>query len=525
MKKSLLSWLCAALSVAVAAGAAPPEVSTTAGVVAGSLDEAGSVAIFRGIPYAAPPTGALRWRAPQAAASWPGVRQAKEAGPVCPQTPRPGVGEQSEDCLTLNVWTPSGQLTSPTEALPVMVWIHGGAFRGGSGSNPATDARLFAREGVVVVSINYRLGALGFLAHPALLAEAEAAGEPGVNYGLLDMVAALRWVRDNVGAFGGDPGRVTLFGMSAGGMAIQLLMVTPGAQGLFHGAISMSGYGTWPLPRLGEPAFGHPPAEDLGIGIIARGGGLSESAARAATAAELRELTPQQLLAGIESLHLPLVDAATLPDEPGVVFAHGRQHAVPFVAGGTSFDGAILAMAGLPHEGVLASLGDDLDAFRELYAGDFAVSDRQGASRLFGDLRYTVASRTLARSMKTVSSPAYLYFFHHVPLAKRGEWIGTPHGGEVAPLFGVAQQMLDEETSAVGAKMRSAFVHFAKTGAPGGEGLPDWPAHTAENDAWMVFGQAPVLRRGVLRGRLDLIERRYRERVSGSQLEGSSNGR
>ena len=399
-----------------------------------------------------------------------------------------------------------------------MVWIHGGGFRGGTGASPTADGTHFVEDGVVLVSFNYRLGALGFFAHDALADEVGADGRPGAraNYGVMDMVAALRWVRQNIGAFGGDPNQVTIFGMSAGGMAIQLLMVTSEAEGLFHGAISMSGYGTWPLPRLGEAAFGHPRAEDLGAEIVALAADTTPEKSARMAAAELRALTPEQLVRGVVGLHLPLVDGVVIPDEPATIFAAGKQHDVPFVTGGASYDGAIMPMARIPHEPFLDSLGEDLAAFKRLYAGDFAVSDEQGASRLFGDARYLVASRFLGKKMASVSSPAYLYLYHHVPEEKRLEWIGSPHGAEVAPMFGNFLSPVgpkDDETRKVGAMFRSAFVEFAKTGSPGGEGIPEWPEYTEANDTWMVFGSAPVTRRNVLRGRLDLIEKRYLDRV------------
>ncbi len=502
----------------VALGAASLQASTdvidtSSGPVQGVVE--GDLAVFRGIPYASAPVGDLRWQPPRAA-GWSEVLDASSFGSACPQTPRPGLPAErmSEDCLTLNVWTRKDALGGASRELPVMVWIHGGGFRGGTGASAAADGSHFVRDGAVLVSINYRLGALGFFAHDAI--RKSAAGVPGGNYGVMDMIAALEWVRGNIDEFGGDSSNVTIFGMSAGGMAVQLLMVAPRAEGLFHRAISMSGYGTWPLPRTGEAVFGHPRAEDLGARIATRAVGGDPDAPQKMSMRQLRALPAEDLVRGVVSLHLPLVDGEIIPDEPASLFAAGKQHDVPFMTGGASYDGAIMPMARIPHAPFLESLGEDEAAFRELYRDDFAVSDELGASRLFGDARYLVASRFLGKRMDTVSSPAYLYYYHFVPMEKRVEWPGSPHGAEVPPLFGnflAPNGPSDDETRRVGAQLREAFVNFARTGAPAAEAMPEWPAYTAENDAWMVIGSRPVVRRGVIRGRLDLIEERYLRRV------------
>jgi para-nitrobenzyl esterase len=489
---------------------APLEVHTEGGDVRG-VAEAG-IRVFRGIPYAAPPVGPLRWRAPRPAAAWEGLRAAVAFGSSCPQ---PGLPEPtSEDCLTLNVWAPSE--TSPDRGWPVMVWIHGGGFRSGSGSDPVTHGDAFARDGVVLVTLDYRLGALGFLAHPAL--EAESGGEPGVDYGILDMVAALRWVRDNVAAFGGDPKRVTIFGESAGGMAVQLLMVCPSSAGLFQRAIAMSGYGTWPLPRTrtaptaGVPAAS-PGAEDLGEALVVR---AAAPGPPPATAEGLRTIPASRLAEATESLHLPIVDGTVVPEEPGIVFARGEQHDVPFVAGGDSYDGAVMAWAGLDASAFLASWGSRLDAVRRLYADDFAVSDAQGASRLFGEWRYGIAGRYLARQMSTVSSPAYLYWYAFVPEARRAGLPGAPHGSELGPLFGHTD---DAEARQVGRVMRACWIRFAATGDPNGPGLPQWPRYDGTGDRWLVLDLHPAARERLLKERLDFLEERYLERVHGADAK------
>src|SRR6185503_7347723 len=255
---------CIALGLAGAArGEAAPTVKVETGQVSGVIE--GPAVVYRGIPYAAPPVGALRWAPPQRATAWSGMRDGSAFGPICPQPPgarRLASGKQSEDCLTLNVWAPAARSAKPA---PVMVWIHGGGYETGAGSDPLYDGKAFARDGVVLVTINYRLGALGFFAHPALTKAAKR-GEPLANYGLMDMAAALAWVKRNIAAFGGDPGNVTVFGESAGGAAVVNLLAAPSAKGLFQKAIAESA-GFWfaPSSLKAAEARGVESAEKVGL--------------------------------------------------------------------------------------------------------------------------------------------------------------------------------------------------------------------------------------------------------------------
>jgi para-nitrobenzyl esterase len=489
----------------------PLVVRTDAGLVRG-VDESG-VRAFRGIPYAAPPVGPARWRPPRPVEPWDGVRDAREFGPSCPQPPFITEGGTpaplSEDCLTLNIWTPAS--ASASSRLPVMVWIHGGGFRSGSGSNSVTQGEAFARRDVVLVTLNYRLGALGFFAHPVL--EDDQRG----NYGLLDMAAALGWVRRNIEAFGGDPGRVTIFGESAGGMAVHLLMVAPPAEGLFHGAIAQSGYGTWPLPRLRAAASpvappGAPTAEEVGEAIVQK---ATASGPGARTAAELRAIPPERLAGAVAPLHLPLVDGTVVPDEPGILFERGEQHDVPFIGGGNSYDGSVMAGSGFTTEAYLESWGEQVARLRTLYADDFAVSPDLGVSRLFGERRYLLSARVLAKNMSRVSSPGYLYYFSFVPAARRSASPGAPHAAEVELLFGRAGADDDGDPQAeeVGETMRTYWINFARTGDPNGPGLPQWPVYDEAADRWLVIDETPVARSGVIRDRLDFLEEQYRRRI------------
>jgi len=313
------------LALAGAAGAASEPVATTSGLVSGLVSADGAVRTFRGIPFASPPTGELRWRAPRPAPPWPKARQAIAFGPRCIQAPvyddMVFRDQPSEDCLYLNVWTPA---KAAGEKLPVMFWIHGGGFQAGSASEPRQDGERLARKGVVVVSANHRLGVFGFLAHPGLSAES-GRGASG-NYAFMDMVAALDWVRDNASAFGGDPGNVTIFGESAGSFAVSALMASPPAQGLFHRAIGESGA----FVGSGGPI---PPkdlkrSEEQGAALAVALAVDSVAALRAKTADEVLQAALR-----LRASFRPTIDGYVLPRTATEVFAAGGQSRVPLLAG------------------------------------------------------------------------------------------------------------------------------------------------------------------------------------------------
>ncbi len=530
-------------------GILPPDrtapVVTNSGTVVGehipATESAQAIDVFRGVPYAAPPVGDLRWQAPQDPASWAETREMVDFGARCPQpvrTEEEGV-HYDEDCLTLNIWTRSdrsGKRPNPTvvrEQRPVFVWIHGGGFRTGSGSAAYSNGTRFVEDGAVLVSINYRLGALGFLAHPTLLAE-----QPNANFALLDMRKALEWVNRNISEFGGDNGNVTIFGESAGGMAVQLLMSQRKVR--FQQAISMSGYGTWPLPRVptmlpkGKPSAGANPfgnrAEAPLLSATAMGEAIIQSALEAASmepGTDPRTIPVDALTGAVASLHLPIVDGTSLPDEPALVFARGGQAPVPYMAGGNSYDGAVMAMAGLDPADFMGSWGEWQDELRALYASDFAVSDGLGASRLFGDGRYLLAARLTARSMRTVNQPGFLYYYDFVPQANRDQWPGTPHASELgtlfdAPVSGDATTATDpgvEEARALGASLRRAFIEFGRTRKPKGD---DWPPYDEMSDQWFVIGREGVLATevGVLKDKLDFLEDHYQQRIAAQGVGG-----
>ena len=495
---------CALVLAASTARAEPivRSVETPQGACGGTLED--GVHAYRGIPYAMPPTGQRRWQPPQSVRKHEGVRQALEFGPACPQagSDRP----TNEDCLTLNVWTPAVD----DKARPVMVWIHGGGFRAGSGDVPG---ELFAARGLVFVSINYRLGPLGFFSHPAIRGRV-------ANYGLLDMVMALEWVRDNIAAFGGDPGRVTIFGVSAGGMAVSLLLVNDAAEGLFHGAIAQSGYGTWALPRAANaPA---PAPLDMALDPAESAESLAQEliervSPNAKTADELRALDAMALMEAVEGFHLPVVDGVTLGEEPGILFMAGRQHDVPVITGGTSFDGSVMPYSGIPVEAYEGIWGRDYPAARSLYREDFDTRPEIGVMRLFGDNRYLLAARTLARSMGHKNSPAWLYYLD-LPVAEPlNNSPGTPHGYDSRLLFAGAD-LPNAPRQALVDRLRGYWLDFARYGNPNNSARLYWSEYKRDDDRWLVFGIEDEVRQGVVRKRLDFIHDRYLNRIQRATL-------
>lgn len=411
-------------------------VRIESGLLAGLRDENTGVRAWLGVPFAAPPVGDLRWRPPAPARAWEGVRQAKTFAPQCVQPGRAadsvyaefaGVQPMSEDCLYLNVWTPA---ESPDAALPVMVWIHGGAFQQGSGANPVFVRGNLAQRGVVLVTLNYRLGPFGFMAHPGLGAEAEQ-GASG-NYGLMDMAAALRWVQRNIAAFGGDPARVTVFGQSAGAHGIIALMASPEARGLFRHAIAQS--------------FGISPTESL---AAAEAAGLRF--AEGATIASLRELSAQELLRRYlaqSARFMPIADGRFLPRPLAEVFAAGEQQPVPLLTGwnrdeGTTFPPAI---------------------------GPIFAAGVHAAARAHAPV-----------------APTFLYHFAHMQPFRPGQRyreadpatrLGVFHSSEYPYIFGTTRELTrdwGEDDDRVTDIMQGYWTRFARTGNPNGDGLPHWP--------------------------------------------------
>ena len=489
-----------ALLLASVAGA--DQVRTDAGIVEGTVSPGSSVRVFRGIPYAAPPVGELRWQPPGPVAPWEGVRPAADFGPRCMQgrifDDMVFRDEPSEDCLYLNVWTPA---RSPAESLPVMVWIYGGGFQAGSASEPRQDGERLAGKGVVVVSMNYRLGVFGFLSHPELSEESEhrASG----NYGLMDQTAALRWVRDNIARFGGDPGNVTVFGESAGSFSVSAQMASPLARGLLHRAIGESGA----FFRLGpDSALATQPlsaSEKSGAEFAASIAKPSLAALRALPAGEL-------LAAALESKRWfsPNVDGYFMPEEAYDVYAAGEQGHVPLLAGWNADE--VRAGVVLGEEKVTATgftektrsrFKEAADALLKAYPAGSDAEALESAAALAGDLFIGYATwKWIEMHRKTGDAPVYRYSFDRkIPVAPgtkvggkpaTAEDVGARHAGEIEYVFGALDSLPDVPWQAADRRlsdqMMTYWSNFARSGDPNGPGLPDWPRYEGGEGAMVM---------------------------------------
>jgi para-nitrobenzyl esterase len=494
-------------------------VAIDSGKIAGAwIDEDAGLRVYRGIPYAAPPVGDLRWRPPAPVKPWPGTRICTEFGAVCPQPNQAGASRvrqrMDESCLFLNVWTAAG----PDGKRPVMVWIHGGGHVLGAGSMSVYDGAALARAGVVLITINYRLGPFGWLGHPGLSAETER-GVSG-NYGMLDQIAALRWVKRNVAAFGGDPGCVTIFGESAGAVSVSCLMVCPEAKGLFHRAIAQSGGPTGIVQRLREDRGKVRSLESRGIRIaqaLGVAGAADPAAALRGVSAErlLEAARPEAATFDRERKYGPVVDGWLLPDEPMRLWKAGKQHDVPFLVGSNADDGGVFSRnvrartAGAYRFLVRLAYG----THAEEVLARFPVADGDDpalvARRLLTVASFVRPARAMARAMEAVESPAWLYHFTRVPPLARRFGVGAAHGLEIPYVFGTFEPRMgmEEVDDRLAGAMRGAWVRFAATGDPNGEGLPRWPAHTAESDAHMEFGDEVRPGKDLHREACDLFDR------------------
>lgn len=483
-----------------------PVVEIESGLLQGDVVD--SVAVFKGIPFAAPPTGEWRWRPPQPVAAWEGIRSAENYGPYCAQPQSTLLWFEldtiSEDCLNLNVWT-----TAPGQdrRLPVMVWIHGGGYSQGTGNIPRLNSPRLAKDGVVLVTINYRLAFFGFLVHPAL--KASHPQEVNGNYGLMDAVAALEWIRRNIAAFGGDPGNVTIFGESAGAGVVNTLMVMPSAAGLFHRAISQSssvGLALDPYPD--RRAGFQPPAEKAGMAFVEKLG-LSENED---IAAALRSLSAEELLAamGERDRFTPVVDGVLLPEQPARAYGGGRQHKVPYMTGGVSWEASLgRSIGGGFSPEMSARLVPQADKDR-LYPGLAGVELEDA---IFGDLVVLAGSRHVATAMHEVDAPVYSFFISYLLEARRGKQPGVAHQDDIAYVMQTldTEKDLDVITERDWEKSRlisNYWVQFAKTGNPNGDGLPEWPVFDPGNARVLEIGDDVIVREGFIVDRLEYHRKR-----------------
>ena len=470
---------------AEAAASSRDTVRIDSGRLQGSA--AADVVSFKGIPFAAPPLGPLRWRAPQPVAVWTGSREAKSFGNACLQPPPRATSPAlrvlvSEDCLYLNVWRPQ----SAKGRLPVLVWIHGGSLVTGTAAIAQYDGAALARRGVVLVSINYRLGYPGFFAHPALTREAADGGRLA-NYGLMDQVAALQWVKRNIRAFGGDPSRVTVFGQSAGALSVEALMASPPARGLFHRAIVQSGYYRGSYPRISERApDGRRAAEQDGIAALAAIGVETDQVGvlRGLTSAQMQALPPHGLNGA-----LPALDGRYVIEDLWSTYRHGREAPIPMIVGATSQE-----TPPLPPEvraqfrNALAPFLSPEDEARLLpaYGGQAALDQSLSA-----DFTFASMMRSLGRMHLANGHPTYRYRFATLPEAAAATLKGLPHSGDLPYVFGtldVAQWAMAARDRVVSEMAMDYWVEFARSGRPTPPGRPAWPS--AADEQIMLFDDA-----------------------------------
>jgi para-nitrobenzyl esterase len=445
---------------------ASPVVQTRNGAVRGLM--ADEVAVFRGVPFALPPIGPLRWRPPQPVPAWTGVREANDWGHVAMQAIKPsvaGLPAPSEDCLTLNVFAPA---EPPREPLPVMVWIHGGGFTEGASSDPGADGSFLVRQGVVLVSINYRLGRFGFFAHPALTWEAQ--GEPLANYGLMDQMAALRWVRDNIAAFGGERDNITVFGGSAGATSVLALMVSPAARGLFDKAISQSAVARDRSRTLAE-------AEAAGAVLAAKWG------VREATTEALRAVPADTILAAeaddpnivAVSGQAPIIDGTLLREQIDVAFAAGRQSPAPLLIGTTDFE--LPTQVVPPYLAARARPYADAGAVLRRIYPDEASYRRYLSDALFGEPAAHIAALHARRH------PTWLYRFSILtPSLQQMGFTGALHSAESPYVFGnlaASAWPMTARDHDLADEVRAYWTAFASTGRPEPAGAPPWPDVTS----------------------------------------------
>jgi carboxylesterase type B len=510
--------------IALDVGALTDPVITHSGKVAGqAVGDDGVVRVYRGIPYAAPPVGELRWRPPKPPRPWQGVLQATEFGAPCLQLGRPDrppMAGQSEDCLFLNVWTTAETVDA---GLPVMVWIHGGGLNNGTAR---IDGEAFARSGVVLVAVSYRLNVFGFFAHPALSTDSEH-GVSG-NYGFLDQLAALRWVRDNIAAFGGDPANVTVFGESAGGTSVHVLLASPLSEGLFHRAISES---AWITPSIFRPlrstekATG---AEAIGerVARLLLDGDVEDPPA------ELRSMPAEALRDALlasrgvlytdgpneppRSTPFPVaVDGFVLPDDPVKVFRAGTQLDVPLIVGFNADEGAlyVITQGFRSLEDYVAArratFGPHAERLLELYPAADVDEMRLAVKEYVTDTWYAHGARIMMRGMARVPSKAFMYHFTRPSPVRPA--LGAHHAAEIPYVFGNLSDSYGEVDRELARTMHAYWVNFARTGDPNGEELPEWPAYDPETELVLELGEVIRPVSGLRKDRLDFWDGLFEE--------------
>ncbi len=531
--KKLVALFLAAITFGVSA-TERPVVKVDTGSLQGAIEY--GMQVFKNIPYAAAPVGDLRWRPPQPALSWSGMRDASKFGESCPQqyikNLSDGLGlPGSEDCLKLNVYGP----IKPGKNLPVMVWIHGGGLIVDGARDPQFTPINLIKNGVIVVTVDYRLGSLGFFATKELIEEAKAKGEPVGNYGTMDQIASLKWVKKNIQAFGGDPNNVTIFGQSAGGRSVTWLMVSDAAKGLFHKAIAQSAQQS-PLRGMTEKRFGLTPEVDIGAKYM--------SSLGAKSLAELRKLPVQKLVLDGSAYYAgefggPFVDGQIIKGDPIPLFAAGKQAKVPFIIGTNSFDSDFMLPGEPSLEVFTKKIHEDLKIIEKLYAD---VKDKCILnSFVIQDLMYRASTKLLANSMNGVA-PGYAYYYDYLTQNIRASLPGAPHTYEIPYVFGslsLVPQAPKQALTGVNQcariekdvaefkkthawpkdwfpivdknspqdqtmleRLSSSWAAFARTGNPNVSGQANWPIYNLNADVMRNFSPGSETITGLLKDRV-----------------------
>ncbi|MCW8850861.1 MAG: carboxylesterase family protein [Melioribacteraceae bacterium] len=490
-KKILISLIAFILGACTGNDSVSELVKVQQGLIKGVGEN--DLMVFKGIPFAKPPVGDLRWRPPQPTENWEDVKVTKDFAP----DPVQGWGEpssQSEDCLYLNVWTPA---KTKGDKVPVLVWIYGGGFNGGATSVPGYDGTNLAKKGVILVSIAYRVGYIGFFAHPELTAE--SANNVSGNYGLLDMIAGLQWVQRNIDAFGGDPNKVTIFGESAGGIAVSMLCASPLAKGLFQGAISQSGgsFGpTRPTTYPGENMKTLAASEINGKGFLTKAGVSSIK--------ELRQMSADSLVRGGygKGLAWPIVDGYVIPDDQYKLYEEGKFNDTPILVGYNSDEGASFMRMTKPEE-YFESVQERFGKYSDDLIKAYPV-DKNSLPKTARDLMRDAAfgwhtwSWAKLQSRNGKSKAYYYYFDQHPEYAEDSPQAGygSPHGQEVAYVFNNLDSNNSQLTKTdfeISDAMATYWTNFTKTGDPNGKGVPDWPSFNEGSPEVMYFSQKPYL--------------------------------